>query len=97
MVGAFGEVQVMDRGLAKVLPEGGIADEKNARTKHPIESVSKTRRSMLSELPGSLGSVGSQTQFGSAIGTPAYKPPEQALEETVLLDQRADVFGLGAN
>ena len=27
MVGAFGEVQVMDWGLAKVLAEGGIADE----------------------------------------------------------------------
>jgi serine/threonine protein kinase len=27
MVDHFGEVQVMDWGLAKVLPEGGIADE----------------------------------------------------------------------
>ena len=27
MVGAFGEVQVMDWGLAKVLAEGGVADE----------------------------------------------------------------------
>ena len=30
MVGAFGEVQVMDWGLAKVLAEGGIADEEKA-------------------------------------------------------------------
>ena len=30
MVGAFGEVQVMDWGLAKVLAEGGIADEERA-------------------------------------------------------------------
>ena len=27
MVGSFGEVQVMDWGLAKVLKEGGVADE----------------------------------------------------------------------
>jgi serine/threonine protein kinase len=30
MVGAFGEVQVMDWGLAKVLQEGGVADEERA-------------------------------------------------------------------
>jgi len=29
MVGAFGEVQVMDWGLAKVLQVGGVADEKS--------------------------------------------------------------------
>jgi serine/threonine protein kinase len=32
MVGAFGEVQVMDWGLAKVLAEGGIADEERTST-----------------------------------------------------------------
>ncbi len=31
MVGTFGEVQVMDWGLAKVLKEGGVADEPPAR------------------------------------------------------------------
>ena len=34
MVGAFGEVQVMDWGLAKVLAEGGIADEEKASRQH---------------------------------------------------------------
>ncbi len=37
MVGAFGEVQVMDWGLAKVLAEGGVADEERASRQHQPE------------------------------------------------------------
>jgi serine/threonine-protein kinase len=92
MVGAHGEVQLMDWGLAKVLAEGGIADEETASRPHQEPEDVTTIRTARS---GSAGS-GSDTEAGTLLGTPAYMPPEQASGDVALLDRRADVFGLGA-
>jgi serine/threonine-protein kinase len=87
MVGGFGEVQVMDWGLAKVLVRG----EEAPRSDEPSEpdlTVVATARS------GPAGSDPSRA--GTVLGTPTYMAPEQARGEIHRVDARADVFALGA-
>ncbi|QEL14470.1 tetratricopeptide repeat protein [Limnoglobus roseus] len=81
MVGAFGEVQVMDWGLAKF---HGDATDDTAET-----TVATTFHD-----PGM--SDDSKTSAGSILGTPAFMPPEQAIGAVDQIGEQSDVFGLGA-
>ena len=87
MVGSFGEVQVMDWGLAKVLPRGGLAADAHAGKELPPETLIATARS---------GSDAGLSHAGSVLGTPSYMAPEQARGENELINERADVFALGS-
>jgi len=74
MLGAFGEVLVMDWGVAKEIGD------------RPQPSAPDDGPQVLS----------AQTSQGTVIGTPGYMAPEQARGEVDLIDERADVYALGA-
>jgi serine/threonine protein kinase len=74
MIGSFGEVLVLDWGVAKILKKPSTDF-----TNQSVQSVD-----------------GFKTNAGTIIGTRDYMSPEQARGEIDQLDERADVYSLGA-
>jgi serine/threonine-protein kinase len=81
MLGSFGETQVIDWGLARIVGHD-LSDGKGS----PAELIS----------PEIVGEGSQPTEYGQFKGTPAYASPEQAHGKLDLVDSRSDVYGLGA-
>ncbi len=79
MIGDFGEVLVLDWGLAKII---GEEEQKSVDSGAALDRVLDL-------------DTGTTTVDGEVAGTPVYMAPEQARGKVSELDERTDLYSLG--
>jgi serine/threonine protein kinase/formylglycine-generating enzyme required for sulfatase activity len=86
MLGDFGEVLVVDWGLARLLGE----EDRPSQLRRASTVAARPGRIAKQEETANL------TLEGDILGTPSYMPPEQAMGWLTAIDERSDVYALGA-